>query len=145
MPNQSMGWWSSVGCGSFSDEMYGDVKTSANNLRGQNIRWRIVPVPCRLTWPPNQFVHLITYYEDDILYIIPESLGSLRYNILNWSIVTIILDSLRGRWKMVQVYNGRCERVTYGTALAWDFLDLSKSISTKCCSMLRPLCYLNVN
>ncbi len=33
MPNQSMGLWSSVGCDSFRDETYGDVKTSGNNVQ----------------------------------------------------------------------------------------------------------------
>ncbi len=51
----SMGWWSSVGCDSFRDEMYWDIKTSGNNVRGHiiqgpNIRghnvWGcIIPVP----------------------------------------------------------------------------------------------------
>ncbi len=50
-----MGWWSSVGCDSFRDGTYRDVKTSGNNVRGRivwgrnergrNERGRIVPVP----------------------------------------------------------------------------------------------------
>ncbi len=37
MTNQFMGWWSSVGrdADAFRDEMYGDVKTLGNNVRGQ--------------------------------------------------------------------------------------------------------------
>ncbi len=35
MPNQSMGWWSFVVCDSFKDEMYGDVKTSGDDVRGR--------------------------------------------------------------------------------------------------------------
>jgi hypothetical protein len=38
------GWWSSVGCDSFRDETFGDVKTLGNNVRGRNIRGLIVPV-----------------------------------------------------------------------------------------------------
>jgi hypothetical protein len=38
MPNQFMGWWSSVGCDSFRDETYGDVKTSGNNMRGRIVQ-----------------------------------------------------------------------------------------------------------
>ncbi len=55
-----MGWWRSVGCDSFGDETYGDVKTSGDNVRGcilwgrnargqnvrgRNVRGRIVSVP----------------------------------------------------------------------------------------------------
>jgi hypothetical protein len=45
-----MGWWSSLGCDSFGDKTYGDVKTSGDKAEGrivrrQNVRGRIVPVP----------------------------------------------------------------------------------------------------
>jgi hypothetical protein len=45
MPNQSMGWWSSVGYFSFGEEAYGDVKTSGSNVRGRIVRGPIIPVP----------------------------------------------------------------------------------------------------
>ncbi len=45
MPNQSMGWWISVGYYSFGEETYGDVKTSGSNVRGRIVRGPIIPVP----------------------------------------------------------------------------------------------------
>jgi hypothetical protein len=63
MPDQSMSWWSSVGCDSFRDELYGDVKKAGENIRGHivqgrneqghNVRGRIVPVPS-LPPPPDK-------------------------------------------------------------------------------------------
>jgi hypothetical protein len=63
MLNQSLGWWSSVGCDSLRNETYRDVKTLGNDVRGQNIQVRsiwgrnvqglIVPVPF---WPTLIFV-----------------------------------------------------------------------------------------
>jgi hypothetical protein len=56
-----MGWWNSVGCGSFMEEIYGDVKTTGNNarghiVRGQNLRghnvWGNI-VPVQKLAPPN--------------------------------------------------------------------------------------------
>jgi hypothetical protein len=32
MPKKFMGWWISVGCDSFRDKTYGDIKTSGNNI-----------------------------------------------------------------------------------------------------------------
>ncbi len=50
-----MSWWSFVGCDSFRDETYGDVKTSGNNKQGRivqgrnvlgrNVQGRNVPAP----------------------------------------------------------------------------------------------------
>jgi hypothetical protein len=37
-----MVWWNSVGCDSFRDEMYGDVKTSGDNVQGHIVRGHIV-------------------------------------------------------------------------------------------------------
>jgi hypothetical protein len=44
MPNQSMGWWSTVVCDSFVDETYVNVTRSGNNGRGRIVRGRIVSV-----------------------------------------------------------------------------------------------------
>jgi hypothetical protein len=84
MPNQSMGRGISVGCDSFRDETYGDVKMSGDNvwernIRSRKVRGRIVPVPyqqitnrgseafmltfshCKVSWlPMDQTMYLCT-------------------------------------------------------------------------------------